>query len=196
MTPIICALLGAVGFYFSLGLGNEWWLAWFAPIPILWHAFGERRAWIALLASWSAFAVGATSWLRAYAGVLPNAVLAQVATMPRLLAVPAWDFGADAWAHARVAVLRSVENGVPMARSARRGMLTLNDRFGRLTAKARTEEGFTILVGDLPLDGPGGTTIYDRLGDVFGWFCLALGSALVGASVLRRQSAAPRTLVG
>lgn len=108
------------------------------------------------------------------------------ATRPRLLAVPAWDFGADAWFHARDAVLRSVENGVPMARSARDGLLTLNDRFGRIAARSATVGGFTTLVGELPLDGRGGATLYDRIGDVFGWLCLALGLGLVGASFLRR----------
>src|SRR5207342_332130 len=56
------------------------------------------------------------------------------ATRPALFAVPAWDFDRDDWSHARVAVLRSVENGVPMARSARDGLLTLNDRYGRVIA--------------------------------------------------------------
>jgi apolipoprotein N-acyltransferase len=41
----------------------------------------------------------------------------EVATKPELLAVPAWDFKEDDWSHARVAILRSVENGVPMART-------------------------------------------------------------------------------
>jgi len=107
-------------------------------------------------------------------------------TRPRLLAVPAWDFGADAWFHARDAVLRSVENGVPMARSARDGLLTLNDRFGRVVAETPTVAGFTTLVGELPLAGRGGATLYDRVGDVFGWLCLALGLSLVGASLRRR----------
>jgi apolipoprotein N-acyltransferase len=107
-------------------------------------------------------------------------------TRPKLLAVPAWDFGADGWFHARDAVLRSVENGVPMARSARNGLLTLNDRFGRVVAEAPTVAGFTTLVGELPLGGRGGATLYDRIGDLFGWLCLALGVALVGASRQRR----------
>jgi apolipoprotein N-acyltransferase len=108
-------------------------------------------------------------------------------TRPKLLAVPAWDFGADGWFHARDAVLRSVENGVPMARSARDGLLTLNDRYGRVVAEAPTVAGFTTLVGELPLAGRGGATLYDRIGDAFGWLCLALGLALVGASVWRRE---------
>ncbi|MDE2448516.1 MAG: hypothetical protein KGO22_06060 [Gammaproteobacteria bacterium] len=112
------------------------------------------------------------------------------ATRPRLLAVPAWDFGADGWFHARDALMRSVENGVPMARSARNGLLTLNDRFGRVVAESSTVAGFTTVVGELPLAGRGGATLYDRLGDAFGWLCLALGLALVGASSWRARRVA------
>jgi apolipoprotein N-acyltransferase len=42
-----------------------------------------------------------------------------------LLLVPAWDFDLDCWLHARMAVLRAVENGFALARSARNGLLTL-----------------------------------------------------------------------
>ncbi|MGA7540192.1 MAG: nitrilase-related carbon-nitrogen hydrolase [Steroidobacteraceae bacterium] len=107
------------------------------------------------------------------------------ATRPRLLAVPAWDFGADRWFHARDALLRSVENGVPMARSARHGLLTLNDRYGRIVAEAPTVAGFTTVIGELPLAGRGGTTLYDRIGDAFGWLSLVLGLGLVGTSLWR-----------
>jgi apolipoprotein N-acyltransferase len=112
----------------------------------------------------------------------------EVATHPQLLAVPAWDFDKDDWSHARVAVLRSVENGVPMARTARDGLLILNDRYGRIVAKARTVGPFTTLVGDLPLDGRGGNTLYDRIGDVFGWLCAVLGIGLVALSFVKRVS--------
>lgn len=109
----------------------------------------------------------------------------EVATRPALLAVPAWDFDKDDWSHARVAVLRSVENGVPLARTARDGLLTLNDRYGRVVARARSVGGFTTLIGELPLDGHGGATLYDRIGDVLGWLCAALGLGLVGISLFR-----------
>jgi apolipoprotein N-acyltransferase len=112
-----------------------------------------------------------------------------VATKPALLAVPAWDFDKDDWSHARVAILRSVENGVPMARTARDGLLTLNDRYGRIVAKARTVGPFTTLIGDLPLDGRGGNTLYDKIGDVFGWFCTILGIGLLGYSFARKKGA-------
>lgn len=113
-----------------------------------------------------------------------------VATKPRLLAVPAWDFGGDRWSHARVAILRSVENGVPMARAARDGLLTLNDRYGRVVAEKPTGGDFVTLIGAMPLDGIGGETLYDRIGDAFGWFCVVAGFGLIGAAWLtrRRQS--------
>jgi apolipoprotein N-acyltransferase len=114
----------------------------------------------------------------------------EVATKPSLLAVPAWDFDRDDWSHARIAVLRSVENGVPMARSARDGLLTLNDRYGRLVAVTKTVGGFKTLIGDLPLDGRGGETLYDVIGDAFGWLCLALGIGLVGLSFAQGKGSA------
>ena len=122
-----------------------------------------------------------------------------VAIRPKLLAVSASEIGthgdwssvgdaADDWFHARNAVLRSVENGVPMARSAGRGLLTLNDRYGRIVTETRTSGSFTTLIGDLPLDGRGGSTLYDRIGDAFGWLCLALGGGLFGASLWKTVS--------
>jgi apolipoprotein N-acyltransferase len=125
-----------------------------------------------------------------------------VATRPRMFAVPASEIGthgawsnpsaaADAWFHARNALLRSVENGVPMARSAIHGLLTLNDRYGRIVAETRTTGEFTILVGDLPLDVLGGATLYNRIGDVFGWICLVLGMGLVAASLRAVPSSGP-----
>jgi apolipoprotein N-acyltransferase len=113
-----------------------------------------------------------------------------LATRPALLAVPAWDFDSDDWSHGRVAIMRSVENGVPMARTARDGLMTLNDRYGRIVAKARSVGPFTTLTGDLPLDGRGGNTIYDKIGDLFGWLCLAFGIAFVALSWLQTKRAA------
>jgi len=112
-----------------------------------------------------------------------------VTTKPKLLAVPAWDFHEDDWSHARVAIMRSIENGVPLARTARNGLLTLNDRYGRIVAQARTHGQFTTLIGELPLDGHGGTTIYDHLGDAFGWLCLLVALGICAGSFL-----APRKL--
>jgi apolipoprotein N-acyltransferase len=111
----------------------------------------------------------------------------EVATQPKLLAVPAWDFGTDDWSHARVAILRSVENGVPMARSAREGLLTLNDRYGRLLAIKKNGSDFSTMTGELPLDGRGGNTVYDRIGDAFGWLCAIIGAGLFAFSFWPRN---------
>jgi apolipoprotein N-acyltransferase len=88
-----------------------------------------------------------------------------------LMIVPAWDFDRDGWAHARFAILRSVENGFSMARAARHGLLTLNDGYGRLIAARKSAPGMVTLVGDLPR-GPG-NTVYTKIGDVFAWFAMA-----------------------
>ncbi|WP_395336271.1 nitrilase-related carbon-nitrogen hydrolase [Novosphingobium sp. BL-8H] len=109
------------------------------------------------------------------------------ANRPRMFAVPAWDFGADGWSHARPAILRSIETGTPLARSARDGLLTLNDRFGRLVAEKPVGAGPTTLVGDLPIHDRGGDTLYARIGDAFAWICVLTALALAAASTLRRK---------
>lgn len=104
-----------------------------------------------------------------------------VATEPRLFAVPAWDFASDRWPHARMAVLRSVESGVAMARAARDGLLTLNDAYGRVSAMRASDAapGFVALVGEVAVAQQGGRTLYDRIGDIFGWLAAVLGLSLV-----------------
>ena len=113
-----------------------------------------------------------------------------IATKPLLLAVPAWDFGKDGWSHGRIAILHAMENGVPMARAARDGLLTLTDRYGRIVAIAKTTDGFKTLIGDLPLSGRGGDTLYDRTGDVFPWLCIVIGLGLAGFSLFRFRKTA------
>src|SRR6185437_10932247 len=69
-----------------------------------------------------------------------------------LLLVPAWDFNLDRWLHARMAVLRAVENGFALARSARNGLLTLTDNRGRILAERPTApDQFVSLTGTLPV---------------------------------------------
>src|SRR5262249_32248397 len=75
MTAIACALLSAIGFYFSIGLGDQWWLAWLAPVPVLWFAFGETSGRQAFFAAWLGCALGSTSILRAYGGVMPLPII-------------------------------------------------------------------------------------------------------------------------
>jgi apolipoprotein N-acyltransferase len=112
---------------------------------------------------------------------------ADSALHPRVLAVPAWDFEEDAYGHARVAIMRGIENGVAVARSARRGLLTLTDPYGRLiNRRASTGDATMTLVGDLPIGDGAGHTLYARIGDVFAWIALAMGAGLLALAFAKR----------
>jgi apolipoprotein N-acyltransferase len=41
MTAIACALLSGILYYFAFGLDDAWVLAWIAPTPLLWLAYGD-----------------------------------------------------------------------------------------------------------------------------------------------------------
>jgi apolipoprotein N-acyltransferase len=103
----------------------------------------------------------------------------------RLMAVPANDFVKDGWIHARMAVLRGVENGFAVVRSAFNGVQTVSDAQGRILARASTvQAGMVRLSADVPLGlGP---TLYTRIGDVFAWACVALAFSLAAMLVRKR----------
>ena len=105
----------------------------------------------------------------------------------RIIAVPANDFVRDDWTHARMAILRGVENGFAMVRSAFNGIETISDADGRVLASARTTRpGLTAIRASVPL-GPG-ATLYTRIGDVFAWACLAM-AAMLGVMSLKKREA-------
>lgn len=90
-----------------------------------------------------------------------------------LLLVPAYDFRVDAWLHGRMAVLRGVESGFSIARSAKQGLLTLTDDRGRIIAERASDSApFATLVAQIPIRHT--ATLYNRLGDWFAWFDLVL----------------------
>jgi apolipoprotein N-acyltransferase len=101
--------------------------------------------------------------------------------------VPAWDFTEDAWLHSRMAMLRGVESGYAIARSARNGVLTVNDAYGRVLQQAPSgpQTAYNVSV---PSSGPG-PTLYSRIGDVFGWSMLALAALLTGWTILAGRRA-------
>jgi len=108
------------------------------------------------------------------------------AAQPTLLAVPAWDFDADAWWHARLAIMRGVENGFAVARAASDGLLTLTDAYGRVLRRESTAQARMVtVVGDVPR-GPG-DTIYRHVGDVFAWASVALAVLLLGLAFAKRD---------
>jgi apolipoprotein N-acyltransferase len=110
----------------------------------------------------------------------------------RLMIVPANDFGGDGWIHARMAIMRGVENGFAVLRSAFDGVETISDAQGRVLARASTmQKGMVAIQADTPL-GPG-PTLYTRIGDAFAWLCAAIalgvGAGLIRAHLARRAAA-------
>jgi apolipoprotein N-acyltransferase len=101
-----------------------------------------------------------------------------------LLLVPAWDFVADGWLHGRMAILRGVESGFSIARSAKQGTLTVTDDRGRVLAERTTDSaGFDIVVADVPVANE--RTFYSRAGDWFARFDLALVTIIFLSLALR-----------
>ena len=100
--------------------------------------------------------------------------------------VPAWDFNVDRWLHARMAVLRAVENGFALARSARNGLLTLSDNRGRIVAETATEpDRFVSITGKIGVTRE--ETFYTRTGDWFAWLCIAAFISLLAFQLLGRK---------
>jgi apolipoprotein N-acyltransferase len=109
-----------------------------------------------------------------------------------LLLVPAWDFRLDGWLHSRMAMLRAVENGFALARSARNGLLTLSDNRGRVVAEAATVPGrFVSINGQLNVGQE--RTFYTRTGDWFAWVCVAMLVALLAARFFWSAETQPAT---
>jgi apolipoprotein N-acyltransferase len=103
-----------------------------------------------------------------------------------LLLVPAWDFNLDRWLHARMAVLRAVENGFALARSGRNGLLTLCDNRGRILAEAATvPDRFVSISGRVNVARE--KTFYTRTGDWFVWLCVATFVSLLAFQILTQS---------
>jgi apolipoprotein N-acyltransferase len=112
-----------------------------------------------------------------------------------LLLVPAWDFNLDRWLHARMAVLRAVENGFALARSARNGLLTLSDNRGRILAEAATVPGrFVSITGKVNVARA--VTFYTRTADWFARLCVAMFIVLLASRFLARSLLGKETSFG
>jgi apolipoprotein N-acyltransferase len=99
-----------------------------------------------------------------------------------LMLVPAWDFNLDGWLHSRMAVLRAVENGFALARSARNGLLTLSDNRGRIVSETATAAGrFVSISGRVNVARK--ETFYTRTGNWFAWLCVATFVFLLASSM-------------
>jgi apolipoprotein N-acyltransferase len=99
-----------------------------------------------------------------------------------LLFVPAWDFVRDARVHARMALMRGVEGGFSVARTAAEGLLTGTDFAGRVVDERGSGEAATsLLVVRLPLGK--GRTFYAEHGDWFAWACVAAAAGLLALTL-------------
>ncbi|HET9825916.1 MAG TPA: nitrilase-related carbon-nitrogen hydrolase [Chitinophagaceae bacterium] len=89
-----------------------------------------------------------------------------------VLFVPAWDFIRDGWLHARMAILRGVEDGFATVRAARQGELTISDYTGKvLYETSSTNNNASAFTATFVLHDS--STIYTRSGDWFGIINLA-----------------------
>jgi apolipoprotein N-acyltransferase len=90
-----------------------------------------------------------------------------------LMLAPAWDFTIDRWWHGHIAIMRGVEDGFSLARSAKNGYLTVSDNRGRVVAEVRSDSApFATLISDVP--AAHSKTVYLLLGDWVAWLALAL----------------------
>lgn len=90
--------------------------------------------------------------------------------------------------HAEMAVLRAVENRVPVARCANTGVSMLIDPYGRVSNRTRMFVR-ELVIGDIPLVSDASTP-YRRWGEWFSIISLAISSLLLGGTcvVLKSRS--------
>jgi apolipoprotein N-acyltransferase len=58
MIAVVCALLSGAVFYLSQGTADLWYLAWFAPAPLLWLAYSDAPNRQLIFAALAAFLIG------------------------------------------------------------------------------------------------------------------------------------------
>ena len=78
MIALAAALLSALFFYLSQGLDDVWPLAWLAPAPVLWLAYGETPLWRVIAAAVFAFLCGQIYAVQCY-GAMPLLILSALA---------------------------------------------------------------------------------------------------------------------
>jgi apolipoprotein N-acyltransferase len=90
-----------------------------------------------------------------------------------LMLVPGWDFNIDGFWHGHIAVMRGVEDGFSVARSAKDGFLTVSDSRGRILGETLTGSApFATLLTEVPATHV--PTLYLLFGDWFAWSSIAI----------------------
>ena len=100
-----------------------------------------------------------------------------------LMLAPAWDFHVDAFWHGHIAVMRAVEDGFSLVRSARGGFMTVADDRGRVVAENASDSApFATLLATVAAGHD--RTLFQSWGDWFGWFAIALLAVVLARLVV------------
>jgi len=106
-----------------------------------------------------------------------------------LMLVPGWDFFRDWIAHGHMAIMRGVESGFGVVRSAKGGSLYVSDNRGRILAEIKSDATpFTALATSVPETHD--QTLFLELGDWFAWVAVAI-LIICLAQLARRQQLRP-----
>jgi apolipoprotein N-acyltransferase len=90
-----------------------------------------------------------------------------------LMLVPAWDFVDDYIEHGHIAIMRGVEGGFSVVRSAKRGSIYVSDNRGRILAEVKSDAApFATLLTTAPAMHD--NTLFQLLGDWFAWVMLVI----------------------
>ncbi len=79
MIALLCAAASAIAFSLAHGTANLWPLAWIAPVPLLWLAFGNERVGRVALSAFVGYAVGQFGMLSPYVRDMGATVLVAAA---------------------------------------------------------------------------------------------------------------------
>lgn len=107
-------------------------------------------------------------------------VLLQQAAAADIVFAPSNDWTEVRAIHARMAMMRAVEQGFTMVRPTKDGYALVTDALGRTVAWQDTDRpGEHVLVTEAPVDGV--RTLYSVIGDTFSWACMLMFVAFLVA---------------
>ncbi|HEV2112294.1 MAG TPA: hypothetical protein VGT99_13125, partial [Gammaproteobacteria bacterium] len=105
-----------------------------------------------------------------------------------LMLVPGWDFFRDWIQHGHMAIMRGVESGFSVVRSAKGGSLFVSDDRGRILAEVKSDAApFSTLLVTVPQGHD--KTLFLLLGDWFAWVAVALLAYLLLRLFMPRERA-------
>jgi apolipoprotein N-acyltransferase len=92
-----------------------------------------------------------------------------------LMLVPGGDFNVDRGWHGHIAIMRGVEDGFSVVRTAGRGYMTVSDNRGRIVAERRSDlSPLVTLSAQVPAGHS--RTVFQLLGDWFGWLSIVMAA--------------------